>query len=372
MPDKAQHKTKILIAAGGTGGHLFPAQSLAKELLVKDPELTILFAGAGLSTNRYFHKEIFNYKEVSSGTPFRGNIFLAGGKLALGVRKSLKLLDEFEPNLVIGFGSFHSFPLLAAAVLRKIPFLLFEANAIPGKVNRFFSRWANVTAVHFAHATAQLSGKTQEVAMPLGDRKHNLHIEKTMARAFFGLDPKKTTLLVFGGSQGALSINKIFSEAAGLLFTHFNDFQVIHLTGHREGIEQTKKTYSLLNIPACIKEFEENMAYAWRASDLAICRSGAATLAELIALEVPAILIPYPRASDDHQRKNAEIMENEVKGARVLLESELNAVNLYHLLHELIATNKETLDEMRKAISQFRLHEEKGALSELVWQILGG
>lgn len=362
--------SKILIAAGGTGGHLFPAQSMAKDLLKNQKGIELLFAGAGLSTNRYFQKEFFNYEEVSSASPFRGNPFKTVIQLLSGINKSLRLLKKFKPNIVVGFGSYHSFPLLVAARMKGIPIILFEANAAPGKVNRLFSRWATVTAVHFAHASEKLSGPTLEVAMPLAAKRESLEIDRAKARAFFGLQPDKFTLLVFGGSQGALSVNKIFCQVAAQLSSSLPDFQVIHLTGHKKDTEEVRRAYGLLQIPVCIKEFEENMAFAWRAADLAICRSGASTLAELMTFEVPAVLIPYPYAADDHQKKNAEIMQKEVRGARLMLEADLSAENLYTLLHELMVGENLALKEMQKSIAHYKLRGQKSELSHVVSEIL--
>jgi UDP-N-acetylglucosamine--N-acetylmuramyl-(pentapeptide) pyrophosphoryl-undecaprenol N-acetylglucosamine transferase len=364
----SQKKPRLLIAAGGTGGHLFPAQALAQELFSKDPHLELLFAGAGLSANRYFNREIFHYLDVSSGTPFRGNILTTIPRIFKGIRKSLKLLEEYHPTLLIGFGSFHSFPLIVAALIKRTPFLLFESNAMPGKVNRLFSRWAEFTALHFMHAGKKLSGKTIEVSMPMGKRKEDFLIDQKAARIYFGLDPDRFTFLVFGGSQGAFSINKIFCEAAGFLGKIIPNFQVIHLTGHQKDAEKVRNAYALLGISACVKEFEEQMPKAWRAADLAICRCGAATVSELIASEVPSILIPYPFASDDHQRKNGEILEKEIQGARVVLESELTAEHLVHIIRELSLQGN--LEEMRKKLGQFHRESQKSSFSDLVYSIL--
>lgn len=356
----SKKKRKLLIAVGGTGGHLFPAQALAQDLMREMPEIELLFAGAGLSSNHYFHREKFSYQDVSSATPFRGNLFKAGGQIFSGVRKGVGLVQEYKPDLVIGFGSFHSFPLLVAALYKKVPFLLFEPNAIPGKVNRLLSRWAETTAVQFPHAKTLLKGKTLEVAMPLARSP----IDRKLAHAYFGLNPDLPTILVFGGSQGAASINRTFCEASAFLK---RAFQVIHITGRKGDMQEVKRSYESLDLRASVKEFEERMDYAFSAADLAICRAGAVTLAELIAYEVPAILIPFPLAADDHQRRNAEVMEKEICGARMLLESELNPQRLAGVVQTLLAEEKE---EMKKSLRRFKEKAEKGALSELVRKTL--
>jgi UDP-N-acetylglucosamine--N-acetylmuramyl-(pentapeptide) pyrophosphoryl-undecaprenol N-acetylglucosamine transferase len=173
-------KPKILIATGGTGGHIFPAQALAFELQEKNYEL--LFAGGGLDTNRYFNRTRFPYKQVASSSPFKGNPFRSLYRIWKGLRQSLKIIDQFKPSMVIGFGSFYTFPVLLAARLRKIPIVLFEPNAIPGKVNRLFSKWALFSAVQFSQAGNQMAGKIVEVKMPTGEKKR---FNPSAARDYF-------------------------------------------------------------------------------------------------------------------------------------------------------------------------------------------
>lgn len=349
-------KRKILIAVGGTGGHLFPAEALARDLLAKNREIELLFAGAGLSTNRYFHKEQFPHEDVASATPFRGNLFSSGKAIIRGLKSALSLLKRFEPDLIIGFGSFHSFPLIAAALLKRVPFMLFEPNAFPGKVNRLFSRWAKTTAIQFPHAKRSLSGVASEVKMPIKAAS----FDKEEARAHFGLEKEKATVLVFGGSQGSHAINQAFCKAC----SHISQpFQVIHITGYQEDLERIRKGYADAGVTACVKPFEEKISYALKAADFAVCRAGAATVAELIAYELPSILIPFRAAADDHQRINAQVMEKEIQGAKVLLESELTPEHLAKLVQELLSHQQQ---EMREAIHRFKKREEKTELCELV------
>ncbi len=346
-------KKKVLIAAAGTGGHLFPAQALAQELICQGTDVS--FAGHGLSGNRYFRKEEFTYEDVSSATPYGKNIFKALLTIGRGIKKSLALIRSLRPDLVVGFGSFHSFPVLVAAFFFRVPIILFEANSIPGKVNRLFSLMARVSAVHFPEAGQRLFGLTCEVAMPLW---RGARSGQEKARAYFALDAKKDTLLVFGGSQGALSINALIQEAAPQCA---QEFQVIHFTGEKQSVEEVKKRYADCNIPACVKEFESRMDLAWQAATLAVCRAGAATLAELTEYEVPSILLPYPYATDDHQRKNAECMEK-MGGALYLRNPES--------FLEIFSKCKKELHTMQEAIRCFKQGESKRSLSSLVYEVL--
>lgn len=346
-------RKKIVIAAGGTGGHLFPAQALAQELLQQ--EISVVFVGHGLETNRYFRREEFEYVDVASATPYTKNPFKALLEICKGIKKSLKIARSVKPDLVVGFGSFHSLPILVVALFFRVPILLFEANSIPGKVNRLFSRWAEISAVHFPEAAECLFGKKQEVAMPLWK---GARLGQEKARAHFSLDPTKETLLIFGGSQGALAINALAKEAA----RHYGgEFQVLHFTGEKESIEEVKKWYRDLNICACVKQFENRMDLAWQAATLAVCRSGAGTVAELIEYEVPSILLPYPHAAEDHQRKNAEWMEN-MGAAYHLKDVESFIPNFVKC--------KERLSQMQEAIRSFKKTENKQSLSSLVSEVL--
>lgn len=352
---------KILIATGGTGGHIFPAQALAIELLEKNYEL--LFAGGGLKFNRYFNRSRFPYKQVDSATPLKGNPFTSFYRIGKGTLQSLKIIDEFKPDVVIGFGSFYSFPVLAAARWRKVPIVLFEPNAIPGKVNRLFSKWALLSAVQFAEAGHQLSGTVIEVKMPAGERKQ---LDPVVARDYFYLDHQSFTFLVFGGSQGAESINRLFSQT--ILKIAPSAFQVIHITGKTHSAELIRRQYESAGIRACVKAFEERMDLAWSAADAVIGRSGAASVAEMIKFGVPGILVPFPQATDDHQTKNAQIIEEEVGGAITCPESSLTVDRLKPLLEKLMLPAE--LQKMKAAISSFKQDDRKKELCKVICEIV--
>ncbi len=346
-------KSKILLAVGGTGGHLFPAQALARELT----EVDLLFAGSGLSKNRYFQKELFSYREIHSGTFLTSNLKrnLKGvGALTQGFYQSFQLFKEFAPDLVIGFGSYHIFPLLLAARLKKIPIILFASDAIPGKVIRFFSKKALISAVQFEEAKNYLKGRSAVVNMPFWS-SGDPYLSKSEAKAYYQLDPTLFTLLIFGGSQGALALNQIAAQ-----ISLKKPFQVLHFVGHEKNKEEIEKIYQERRIKACVKAFEDKMHYAWKAADLALCRAGAATLSEMLFYEVPAILVPYPYAADDHQKRNAQIFEKKIGGAKMVLEKELTPETLSQLIEEL------PFLKMRENLALFKQNEKKESLSTLI------
>jgi UDP-N-acetylglucosamine--N-acetylmuramyl-(pentapeptide) pyrophosphoryl-undecaprenol N-acetylglucosamine transferase len=358
MPKPTTRMNKIVIATGGTGGHVFPAEALGAQLLEESYDVT--FVGGGLKNNRYFHRNNFKYEEVTVSAFFKVNVFRSCYRIIQGIKQSLKMLSAIKPKVVIGFGSFYTFPVLLAARLKKIPIVLFEPNAIPGKVNRLFSRWAAFSAVQFAEAGKWLTGTIIEVKMPTGKRDL---IEKGCAREYFYLNPELFTFLVFGGSQGAESINRLFSEAACRLKGD-TSFQVIHVTGKTGPAEKLRSMYAEAGIPACVKAFEERMDLAWSAASVVICRSGAATVAEQITYAVPGILVPFPQAADDHQTKNAQFIEKKVKGGITCPESTLTVDTLRVLLSQMLRS--EQREKMHLAIMAFKQDQRKQELSAVI------
>ncbi|MCH9613272.1 MAG: UDP-N-acetylmuramate--L-alanine ligase [Chlamydiia bacterium] len=264
--------SKVVIAVGGTGGHLLPAQALAKEMSEE-----VVFMGPRLSASPYFFKG-FAYYDVTSGR----RIY----PLLKGIYQACKLLKRVKPRLVVGFGSYHSFPIVMAAVLCRIPIALFEPNAVRGRVNRWFARWDLI--------------KDLKPAVPM---YHKEKVSRAEGLKYFGLQEGKKTLLIFGGSQGAEVLKKLKL-----------DYQVIQLS-----------------------RFEPNMHYAWSAADLAICRAGAASVAEHEYYKVPTIFIPYPHATDNHQFENAR----HSKGCVILEQKNI------HLLEEVITKCLDNLVAMK-------------------------
>ncbi len=280
---------KVLIGAGGSGGHLFPAQQLARQL---DRE-RVLFAGHGLEDSPFFEKERVPFVEISAG-PLRRPF-----ALWKGFWQSIALLRRFDPDVVVGFGSYHSLPiLLAAAVLRK-KIVLFEANCTPGKVNRLIRPFAHVFAAQFPQKKSTLI-PMRSLMLP----------SKEEARAHYGLKGDLFTILVFGGSQGAQFLNELLPRVVPLLAI---PCQVLHFTG-KGSVEYT--------VPSVVKPFEPAMSWAYAAADVVVCRSGAGTVAELIQAEKPALLIPYPYAGG-HQIDNGAFLARH--GARMVLQSKATA-----------------------------------------------
>lgn len=352
-------KKKVLIAVGGTGGHVFPATSLGKALMENDIE--VKFVGGGLIHNKYFDRKQFSFQEVTCGFLSTKNpLKLLRGmfQVGKGIIEGRKILKEFQPDIVVGFGSFYTFPILSAAKLSSLPIILHEQNAFPGRVNRLLSPYVKFTAVSMPNASKTLSGKVVQVEMPL---KINQHLSKEEARKYYQLDPVMKTILIFGGSQGAGVMNTTFLRSIPAL----NDVQIIHFTGNPEMTHQAKEFYTKHGIASCVKDFEGSMNFAWSAADIAITRSGASTIAEAIEYEVPLIMCPFPKAMDNHQEKNADFMVQTVGGGEKILEKNLLPNELAKKIMEL------PIDKMKHSISKYKNNNKTPSLHSLVVETLG-
>lgn len=325
-------KLKVLIAAGGSGGHLFPAQQL-REKLSSDAE--VAFAGYRLSESPFFAREDISFAEIVASPLKRGFV----SKSWKGFWQAIHFLCSFRPDVVVGFGSFHIFPVLLAAVFLRKKIVLFEANCVLGKVNWLFSPFAKSIAGQFLKPLVSL--------LPWADQKV---VSQEEARRYFQLCPNTFTILIFGGSQGASFFNEIMPAVCAQL----SGVQVIHLYGKGKAVH---------TVPACVKPFEKEMVQAYAAADVAICRAGAATIAELIRFAVPALCIPYPYAAENHQEKNGEFFSQKIGGGRMLLQQEATVEKIV----EEVELLKKRREEHRKALLEYGLQNKKRVgLEELV------
>jgi UDP-N-acetylglucosamine--N-acetylmuramyl-(pentapeptide) pyrophosphoryl-undecaprenol N-acetylglucosamine transferase len=362
-------RKKVVIAAGGTGGHLFPAQALAVALKEKCPDIEVFFMAKGLQNNKHFRKDLFSFQDVISSSLSKNPLKLLYGcfQLLQGSFQSRKAMQKFLPDLVIGFGSYHTFPVLLAATFQRTPIILHESNSIAGKVNRFFSKKARWTGVFFPEAKKSFKGASRQVTVPL--RKEfevAARPSKKQALEYYGLDPDKKTILVFGGSQGARGINELFLEALSFVEAK-QSIQVLHFTG---STSTAIAAYERYGIKAIVKEFEAHMQYAWAACDFVVSRSGAASIAEQIAFQVPAIMIPYPYAADNHQAKNAEFVEKVIQGAIVLEEKTLVPQKLFEAISRLL--DDATRAQMKANLMAHFVQSKNSDFSDEILQFLKG
>jgi len=297
--------TRVVIAGGGTGGHLYPGIAVARELLRRHPDMRITFAGTARGIeSRVVPLEGFELDLLRSaglkGTS--GTALLRAALLVpLGGFDAWRILSRRSPDLVIGVGGYSSGPVVLAAAVRGIPTLLLEQNAVPGITNRLLARVVSAAAVTF-ESTAAYFGRKAFVA---GNPVRPEFVSENAAPGVRVVGPPR--LLIFGGSQGSHAINMAMVEAAPQLAADLGAMEITHQTGERD-LELVKAGYRRAGLEARVEPFLFAMDREIRMADLIVCRAGATTIAELTAAGRPALLVPLPTAADDHQRKNGEVL----------------------------------------------------------------
>ena len=310
-----------VIACGGTGGHLFPGLAVAEVLRERGHEVMLFISEKDIDTLAISNRADFRVEKLPSiGLPSPFSPAILGFTRRFGESLSLcrKIYQRFKPQVVLGMGGFTSTAPILAGRLRGLPTFVHESNAIPGKANRVTARLVRAVFLGFKEC-AQFFPRvpTEFTGTPI--RQSLQRIDRVVARQRLGLRDDLPTLLVMGGSQGASGINQAMIKS--LPFLHDAGLQVIHLSGPRDE-QLLADNYRRENIPAYVAPFHHAMEEAYSAADLAIARSGAASLSELAVFGLPAILIPFPYAADDHQTRNAEIFAR-ADAARILKESEI-------------------------------------------------
>lgn len=359
---------RVVVCAGGTGGHLFPAIALAEQLQSRDPELEIMFIGGKLGTTPWFARDRFCFREIPCATLSSYHpvsLVRTGLEIGRGVRQGLRHIREFKPDVAVSFGSFYAFPAAVAARLAKVPLILQASDALPGKAIRLLSPFAHVTACQFPEAVSYLYGEKAVVGMPL---KHERKVSPAEARSHYGLGIQQPTLLVFGGSQGAEAINQLMIGAAQHLP---KELQIIHLTGGTERVEQVLQAYRSRGLRAHVKPFETAMHLAWCAADLAVCRSGAATISEMKHFECPALLVPYPHAADQHQDYNADAL-GRVGAALKLSQDTLTPEALAGEILRFLFRSPEEMQTMQLAMQAAHRQRPTETLSDLIMLTIEG
>lgn len=343
--DQGISTLRVIIAGGGTGGHLFPGLALAEEMIGRKRQAEVLFVGTARGLE----------SRIVENLGFRLALIDIGGIVGKGIIGSLanilriprsliqsrRIIRSFRPSLAIGVGGYASGPVLIMARLAGIKTAVAEQNAVPGVTNRLLGHFVDrifltypETADWFPRARTSIPGNP--VRRGLFSRRPEGEVT-----------PKKRfTLLVFGGSQGATAINDAFLASLPRLREAIADLAIIHQTG-REDLDYIRGQYQQRGIEAEVHGFIMEMGEAYRRADLVVCRAGATSLAELTVLGKAAILIPYPHAAHDHQTKNAQALA--ARGAAVVIpESELNATGLARTIMELYE-RPERLVRMRES-----------------------
>lgn len=320
---------RVIMAGGGTGGHVIPALAIAEELR-SQYGAQVLFVGTERGIEmRLVPRAGFDLHPIQVGAWKRVD-FATRLKTLMDLPRALvasaRLLREFRPDVVIGVGGYASGPAMLAAATMSIPTVAFEPNVVPGAANRILAPMVNAAAVHFP-ATCHYFRNCHVTGVPV-------------RREFFHVSPRpksaRPTLLVFGGSQGAHAINQAVLDALPSLIEAVPGIHIIHQTGEKDHAE-AQAVYLHTMVSAEVLPFIDDMPGAFARADVLLCRSGASTVAEITAAGKPAIFIPLPTAADDHQTRNAAALA-EANAGRLLPQSELGSERLVKeiasLLHD--------------------------------------
>lgn len=332
---------RVLIAGGGTGGHVIPALAIARELRdAHGTEVRFVGTARGLETRLVpeagFPLELIHVgqlKNVSLTTRLR-TLF----DLPLGVLRCVELLRSFRPDVVVGVGGYASGPAMMAAILLRVPTLAFEPNAVPGLANRLVGKWVSAAAVNFEETRRYFRG-AKVTGVPV-------------RREFFEAVKSRggKRLLVFGASQGARVFNELMPRIMGRLLEAFPELYVVHQTGARHG-DSTVATYERIGLGferVLVTPYLDDMPKQFGEADLILCRSGASSVAELAAAGKVAVLVPFPQAADDHQRKNADAFVA-AGAAEMIVEAELNEERLLDVLGDLLSDDARRTEMGRRA-----------------------
>lgn len=303
----------IILAGGGTGGHVIPALAIAEELRRRGHQAAFVGTARGIETRLVpqagfplYLVKVGALNRVSLATRLRTLI-----DLPVSIFTAMGILRRFQAQAVIGVGGYAAGPATIAAVLLRIPVVLFEPNVVPGYANRAVARFAANAAVHFAQ-TGRWFRSFEVTGVPVRP-------------GFFALPARRSqrpTLLVFGGSQGARALNRVVRESAAELLERIPNLNLVHQTGPRE-FEEIRDFYTSHQIPVEASPFIDDMPQQFADADLIVCRSGASTVAEIAAAGKCALFVPFPGAADDHQLRNAELLAH-ADAALLIPESELS------------------------------------------------
>jgi UDP-N-acetylglucosamine--N-acetylmuramyl-(pentapeptide) pyrophosphoryl-undecaprenol N-acetylglucosamine transferase len=354
---------RVLIAAGGTGGHIYPGIAVAQEIMRRDANARVSFVGTarGLET-RLVPQAGFALSLIDSAG--LKNVALMARIRSLAVlpksfMSAWRLIREFKPDVVVGAGGYVSGPVVLMAALTRRPTLVMESNALPGWTNRVLARFVDRAAVSFEQAVPYFRGKAKVTGNPV-------------RREFFEVpakrrDAERFSLLVFGGSQGARAINEAMIAALPKLPP---SLRIKHQTGLAD-YDKVQAAYRAAGWEHNVEvaRYIDNMVAEFAAADLVVCRAGATTTAELIAAGKAAIMVPFPFAADDHQRKNAEALQSGA-AARMILQEELTADRLAKEISELVQS-PDQLNAMEQASRRLAHGDAAAAAVDLIEELAG-
>ena len=361
---------RILIAGGGTGGHLYPGIALARELQRRDAATAVSFVGTAQGIEaRVVPREQFELdlirvaglKGKSGGDRVKGFLLLP-----IAALDAWSVLAKRKPDVVVGVGGFASGPVLLLAALRGLPTILLEQNALPGITNRLLAYVVRAAAVNFEAALSYFPGSGFVAGNPV--RPEFFPTAEEEANDLNDGPQRAARVLIFGGSQGAHAINVAMVEAASRLAATGLQLAITHQTGERD-LDLVRTAYQRAGLAARVEAFIYEIDGEMKAADLVICRAGATTLAELAASATPAILVPLPNSTDDHQRKNAEVFAK--SGAALAMEERaMTGESLATAIAELVG-NRARLGEMAAAAKKLARPDAAQRIADRVEALAG-
>jgi len=338
----------VILAGGGTGGHIYPAIAIASEIKCRFPDSEILFIG----TRKGLEKELvprnnFNLEFISAkglARSLRKELFFLPFYILKSLLESRTILRKYQPDIVVGTGGYVSLPVVLMASLQRKKTLIQEQNSYPGISTRILSLVASRVCLSYQDSTRYfpLKRKLRVLGNPI--RKEIISGNKEEGLKKFDLNPDKKTVFILGGSQGSRKLNQALREGISYL-EQPGDIQLLWQTGSKD-FEEIRDSMKGANVASTVLPFIQDMSLAYAVADLLVCRSGALTLAEVTACGKPSILIPYPFATADHQRYNAMSLK-EKGAAEVILEKEIKGENLAILIVGLLK-DENRLKEMSK------------------------
>jgi UDP-N-acetylglucosamine--N-acetylmuramyl-(pentapeptide) pyrophosphoryl-undecaprenol N-acetylglucosamine transferase len=340
MPDRPAARARFLMAGGGTGGHVIPALAVARELRRRGHEVFFVGTERGLEA-KLVPAEGFELKKIEIGGLNRVS---ARQKAATLVRLPFVTLASmsYRASAVFSMGGYVAGPPVMAALMKRIPVVVMEPNAIPGFTNRAIGRLAARALIAFPETARYFApGKSELTGLPVREE-------------FFAIPPKPRGdclhMLITGGSQGSRTLNRASRESWPLFRAAGVSVRIVHQCG-ASGVEEMRRAFAESGLDGEVTPFIADMPAAFAEADLVVCRSGAGAVSELAAAGKPAILVPFPFAADDHQTRNAEAIERG-GAARLVRDAEMNGERLYTLVRELAETQA-VLERMGAAARQF-------------------
>jgi UDP-N-acetylglucosamine--N-acetylmuramyl-(pentapeptide) pyrophosphoryl-undecaprenol N-acetylglucosamine transferase len=357
----------ILVAGGGTGGHLFPALAIADEIKKLEPKAEFLFLGTkGKIEARVVPQRGYAFRTIwISGFHRRFTLdnLLFPLKVLVSLVQSFFVIRQFHPDVVVGTGGYVCGPVLFVASVLKIPTVIHESNSYPGVTTRMLAARATKIFIAFEDAKQWLKRSNHVALVGTPTREILGSVSRSASREFFQINPSKKTLLVFGGSLGAASINDAVLETLDDLLGA--GIQLIWQTG-RSDFERVRVAIGSKSL-GWVGAFIDRMEYAFGAADLVVCRAGATTLAELTRIGKPAIIIPYPHAAGDHQTHNARSLSE--AGAAVMIADHDAHRNLRSVALTLL-NDPERLEAMGRMSSSLGRPEAGGVIASTILEMI--